>query len=713
MKLDLSRRVRGAGSLAILILAIGGLAAAPPPQGQQRLPRQAAPTTAAIQGIVHTEAGLGLGGVAVILQELSNGKSLPATTTGDGAFRFMNLQPGRYQVKATLEGFEPFAQGEIQLTAGEVLPLEFSMKALPMGTDGLRNLPHAPGLGPIPPAPASEAEPSSPYRNLPSEPPPETTGEPRPLPPMAREDQVFEVVPNRWSIQFPQEYHRYNNFEVPYITGHWFDPFNRNKLKGDYPIFGNRTFLNITLTSDTFFDARRIPLPSGLGAQNPNSAQFFGKFRQYFLSQNLAFSFDLFRGDTSFKPADWRIKFTPEVNVNYLAVQENGVVNFDVRKGDTRLDSHVGLQEAFVEVKLHDLSNQYDFVSARAGIQSFNSDFRGFIFSDQEPGFRIFGNLDNNRYQYNAAYFAMLEKDSNSGLNSMSYRHQQVMIANVYRQDFFKPGYTIQASFHYDKDDPDFKYDTNNFLVRPSAIGVVRPHRIKAYYYGLTGDGHIGRINVNHAFYQVLGTDSFNSLAGRKTDINAQMAAVELSLDKDWLRYRLSFFYASGDNKPRDGTARGFDTIFDNPNFAGGFFSFWNREGIRLTGTGVALETPGSLVTDLRSSKIEGQPNFVNPGVFIYNAATDVLLTPKIKLVFNENLIRFARTEPFELLDFQAPIHHGVGSDSGIGVIYRPPLSENIVITGGVNTFVPFQGFRELLSSRTLFAAFANVRFKF
>ncbi len=33
------------------------------------------------------------------------------------------------------------------------------------------------------------------------------------------------------------------------------------------------------------------------------------------------------------------------------------------------------------------------------------------------------------------------------------------MIANLYRQDFFKPGYTIQVSFHYDKDDPSFVFD--------------------------------------------------------------------------------------------------------------------------------------------------------------------------------------------------------------------------------------------------------------
>src|SRR5262249_1671784 len=100
---------------------------------------------------------------------------------------------------------------------------------------------------------------------------------------------------------------------------------------------------------------------------------------------------------------------------------------------------------------------------------------------------------------------------------------------------------------------------------------------LQAYYLGWAGDGHIGRFNVSHQFYQVLGHDDFNDLAGRPVDINAQMAALELSYDRDYVRYKTSVFYASGDKNVKGGTATGFDSVVDNVNFTGGPFSYWVR----------------------------------------------------------------------------------------------------------------------------------------
>src|SRR5262249_47309144 len=158
-------------------------------------------------------------------------------------------------------------------------------------------------------------------------------------------------------------------------------------------LLGQQVFLNITATSDTTFDARRVPSPSNVSAANPGSNEFFGRGEQEFVDQILGFSFDLFHGDTSFKPADWRVRITPENSINDLDARELAGVSPDVRKGTNRFDPHVGLQEAIAEVKLRDLGPNYDFVSLRAGIQQFNADFRGFLFVDEQPAVRIFGDL--------------------------------------------------------------------------------------------------------------------------------------------------------------------------------------------------------------------------------------------------------------------------------------------------------------------------------
>src|SRR5262249_40572325 len=142
-----------------------------------------------------------------------------------------------------------------------------------------------------------------------------------------------------------------------------------------------------------------------------------------------------------------------------------------------------------------------------------------------------FGNYANNRWQYNLVAFDMREKDSNSELNTFDSRDQVVVIANAYRQDFLWKGYTAQLSFQANLDRGGIHYDTNGRLVRPAPIGTVQEHDVNAYYLGWAGDGHIGRLNLSHAFYEVLGRDDFNGLAGRPVDINAQMAALELSYD--------------------------------------------------------------------------------------------------------------------------------------------------------------------------------------
>ncbi|MEO8434762.1 MAG: carboxypeptidase-like regulatory domain-containing protein [Pyrinomonadaceae bacterium] len=514
------------------------------------------------------------------------------------------------------------------------------------------------------------------------------------------------AVRDRWRIGFP-EYDRYGDRaargrDIPFKRTSWYDPYNQSVLKGDYPIIGNNTFMVLSGVSSTTVELRRTPTPSDVSSDEPLSGEFFGQPEALAVNQTVQVSFELFHGDTTFKPRDWAIKISPTFSIpNYLNARENGVVNIDVRRGTNRTDTHVSFEEAFAEVKLADLNANYDFISLRAGIQPFVSDFRGFIYSDNNLGARLFGSLANNRYQYNLAFFSQLEKDTNSGLNRFDLRHQNVYIANIFRQDFLRKGYTIQASLHYNDDRRSRKFDRNGFLVRPALIGDVRPHAIKVGYLGISGDGHIGILNLSHSFYHAIGQDDRNPIAGRSVRIKSNMAAVEASVDRDYLRFRGSVFWAQGDVDPTDSKATGFDAIFDDPNFVGGQFSFWNRQGIRLTQTGVGLVQPNSILPSLRSSKIEGQANFVNPGIFIYNLGFDVEVTQRIKAVFNANYLRFHHTQPLEYVLFQNNIRPEIGFDYSLGVAYRPFLINNVTFTFGAATLQTGRGFRDIFTDRS------------
>ncbi len=688
------------------------LASLPPSKpSQQQIPRQANQQSGALEGTLRDADHRPIGGATVKLRNLDTGKIQQTTSDGQGIFRLLNLPAGRYELSVESAGYNPLPKTEIEVGKGEIVIRDLTLEAVAAAPPSPENLPQVPTA--TPGAPETQSPPALYYPQLAPRPDLKNGETVPPQPPLPPSDQVFQTFPDRWDVNMP-DWDRYGHGgEYPYVKHHAWDPFDRNKLKGDIPIIGQQTFLNITGVSDTFVDGRCLPTPTQASHANPGTAQFFGRCEQAFLDQQFRFTFDLFHGDTSFRPVDWRIRITPVVDINFLAVRELGIVNVDTSKGLTRLDDHTGLQEAFGEVKLADLSPNYDFISLRAGIQEFNSDFRGFLFVDEQPGARLFGSLNSNRWQYNLAYFYMLEKDTNSGLNTFQQRHQQVVVANWFMQDFFFPGYTAQFSVHYNKDDATIHYDDNGFLVRPAPIGVVTPHSIRAAYLGWTGDGHIGSVNVTHAFYQALGTDSLNPIAGRPVTINAQMAALELSKDKDWARFKTSVFYASGSANPQSGRARGFDAIEDFPEFAGGIFSLWNREGIRLTGTGVQLTPPNSLLPSLRSSKDEGQANFVNPGIFLANAGTDLSVTPKSTVFVNVNYLRFEDTESLEILLFQAPIRHSIGVDSSLGVKYRPLLSDNIVLTGGVAALLPGQGFKDIYTGHTLYSVFGDLRFRF
>ena len=521
--------------------------------------------------------------------------------------------------------------------------------------------------------------------------------------PRGHENDEMIPVPDRWRVGLsPDTRHPHGNI---------LNPYRQNILKGDYPIIGQSLFLSLGAESNSLVEGHKLPTASGVTAQRANSEQFFGHGEQIIGVENIILTLEFYKGETDFKPREWEIHLTPVFNVNYVQTEENFATNIDPREGKDRFDYHVSFIEAFGEYHFRDISKNYDFVSSRVGIQPFNEDFRGFLFLDSNLGARIFGNLEGNRLQYNLAYFEQLEKDTNSGLNSFNFRHQHLVMGDLIRQDTLFSGYDMVFNVAYNDDEPNTHYNNNGVIVRPAPIGDLAIHSVKAGYVGFGGNGHIGKINVSNQFYQAFGEESHNALAGRKTEIDARMFALEASMDKDWMKFRASFFYASGDDKVEDRKAKGFDTILDDPNFAGGEFSFWVRNGLSGGNALTSLKGRFSLVPDLRTDKAEGQANFVNPGVQLFNVGYDAELTQQLTAKLNLNYIRFDQAAPMESLLHQAHIGRDLGYDYSLGMIYRPFLNNQVEITGGLAGFSPSKGggFSAIYTNETLFAGFLNV----
>ncbi len=631
-----------------------------------------------ITGTVRNPAKAVLAGAAVMaINQVTTVRSTTRTNSG-GSFSF-KLRPGAYRILVSAPDLQRFDRENVLVEPGKDVTVDVELKEPAVKLQKFTD-------------PADEERPSG-YTGAASSP-----SAPQ-VEPGRRE------VRDRWRIAFP-EYDRYGDFnrgrDIPFRKGKWYNPYDLNLIKGDYPILGQHIFLILSGVDTFVVQQQRTPIPSNVGSARPGSAEFFGKPEVLAVNHIAQFTFEMFSGDSTFRPRSWAVKISPTFSLpNYVRARENGVINIDVRRGTRRRDTQFSLEDAFGEVKFGDVNANFDFVSARVGIQPFVSDSRGFLYSDNNLGARLFGGFRNNKFQFNAIAFAQLEKDTNSGQNRFDLRPQRVYMANLFKQDLFRHGYTGQVVFAFNNDRRSVEYDRNGFLVRPALIGDFRPHTINVAYIGLNGDGHLGRINLTNAYYFAFGHDDRNPIAGRRQTIRSNMAAVEASIDKDFFRYRASIFFAQGDKNPTDNKATGFDAILDDPNFSGGQFSFWNRVGIPLTGAAVGLVQPNSLLPSLRSSKTQGQANFVNPGIFIYNVGVDIDVTQRLKAIFNANYLRFHRTESLEYLIFQNRIRHDIGFDLSVGVTYRPLLTNNIQLTFGASTLKPRRGFRDIYTDRT------------
>ncbi|MCH2191227.1 MAG: hypothetical protein MK188_09910 [Gammaproteobacteria bacterium] len=515
-------------------------------------------------------------------------------------------------------------------------------------------------------------------------------------------------VPDRWRIVDTLGY-----------AERWWDPYNgNNTLKGDKPIFGKPTkewFFNLSAISDTVLEPRNFPLPVGAATtRSAGQLDLLADGDQFLFNENLIVETVLYRGDTVFRPPDHEFRLITVFNLNHTVVDERGILKADPGEGTTRTEGFIGIQGAFWDYHIRNVSDRYDFDSFRIGIQPFSSDFRGFLFQDNQFGVRFFGTRDNNIFQYNVAWFRRMEKEINSGLNDIadSLRDDDIFTANLYWQDFPSLGFISQASITHNRnrEADDFFFDDNAFIARPSSLGFERGRDYDVTYLGLSGDGHFGRNNLTYSAYYAFGDQSNGVFTNDETDISAYFFAAELSRDFDWVRARASFLHSSGDDNPFDNKEKGFDAIFENPQFAGGDTAFFIRQNVPLIGGGrVALNSRNSIIPSLRSSKELGQSNFTNPGITLVGIGADLDLTPQTRLSFNLNQMWFDDTTSLELARNQSDIRKNIGQDISAALIWRPFATQNAVVRLSGAVLNPGSGFKDLYGDSSPYSILANV----
>ncbi len=513
-------------------------------------------------------------------------------------------------------------------------------------------------------------------------------------------------VPDRWRLL--------NSLGL--VPQRAYDPYHQNTLKGDKPIRNGDEFLILSAIVDVSIEPRRFPQPVGpQSTSHAGSTGIFGGTDNTLYNTNLIFSVVYLKGDTTFRPPDWEYHFLPVLSFNYARNEEARVLQVDPDDGSARTDSHLGIQELFADYHLRNVSDRYDFDSIRIGIQPFSSDFRGFLFQDNQLMLRYFGTRDNNRWQFNIALMRRLEKDTNTALNAVerSPRDDDTLFANLYRQDFPVPGFTSQLIVAHNRNREDkhsLFFNDNGFIERPASLGTESPRRYDVTYAGYNGDGHFGRLNLTASTYLAMGEESRGVFVDGKRDIAAAFAAAELSMDTDWIRHRVSLLWGSGDHDPYDKEANGFDAIFENPTFAGADTSFWFRQSIPLIGGGIVnLSQRNALLNDLRSSKEHGQSNFANPGIWLAGFGQDFDIAPQLRLSTNFNHLWFDDTTVLEVARNQGSIGRDIGWDLSAAVIWRPFFTQNVIFRLSGAYLLPGKGFEDLFPNQKAYSVLANL----
>ena len=116
-----------------------------------------------------------------------------------------------------------------------------------------------------------------------------------------------------------------------------------------------------------------------------------------------------------------------------------------------------------------------------------------------------------------------------------------------------------------------------------------------------------------------------------------------------------------------------------------------------LAGGGkVTLSSRNGILNSMRSSKEHGQSNFTNPGIWLVGGGLDMDLLPQLRLSVNANYLAFAETEVLEAARAQENVDNEIGMDLSAALIWRPSMTQNLVLRLSYAQLLAGDGFKDL-----------------
>jgi hypothetical protein len=115
------------------------------------------------------------------------------------------------------------------------------------------------------------------------------------------------------------------------------------------------------------------------------------------------------------------------------------------------------------------------------------------------------------------------------------------------------------------------------------------------------------------------------------------------------------------------------------------------------------------VLPNLRAGKEEGQSNFVNPGLRLYNLGADVEILPELKLINNASFLQFDDVSSLEVVRQDGSFGRNIGVDLSSGVLYRPFLNNNVQIRAGASCLLPSGATKNLFGDEVIYSLFGNL----